>query len=114
MSISYQPKQAQVQDVQLKVQQLVLKTADTEVLSGSGTTTLVVNFGQAISEIRTCLHVDDSASAILVRNAAAIAFNGAPTPPAITPVANSIATITLSVAFENGKDALIIDYVAAE
>ena len=104
MSISYQPKQAQVQDVQLKVQQLVLKTADTDVLSGSGTTTMVVNFGQVISEIRTCLHVDDSAAAILVRNAAAIVFNGA----------NTAATITLSVAFENGKDALIIDYVAAE
>ena len=109
MSISYQPKQAQVQDVQLKVQQLVLKTADTDVLSGSGTTTLVVNFGQVISEIRTCLHVDDSASAILVRNAAAIAFNAGP-----TPAANTVATITLGVAFENGKDALIIDYVAAE
>jgi hypothetical protein len=114
MSISYQPKQAQVQAVQLKVQQLVLTSADTEVLSGTGTTTLTVNFGQAVESVRACLHIDDSAAALIVRNAAQIVFNGAPTPPAITPVVNSIATITLSAAFEAGKDALIIDFVAVE
>lgn len=101
MSISYQPRQAQVQAVQLAVQELVLKTADTDVLSGSGTTTLVVSFGQAISEIRSCLHLDDSASALIVRNQAAISLNAAKT----------VATITLSIAFEDNKDALIIDFV---
>lgn len=104
MSISYQPRQAQVQEVQLKVQQLVLKTADTDVLSGSGTTSVVVNFGQAISEVRACLHLDDSAAALLVRNQAAISLNAAKT----------IATITLSAAFEDNKDSLIIDFVAAK
>lgn len=101
MSISYQPKQAQVQAVQLAVQELVLKTADTDVLSGSGTTTLVVSFGQAISEIRACLHLDDSAAALLVRNQAAISLNAAKT----------VATITLSAAFEDNKDALIVEFV---
>lgn len=109
MSISYQPKQSQVQDVQLKVQQLVLTSADTEVLSGAGTTTLTVTFGQVISSVRGCLHIDDSAATLIVRNQAQIAFNAGP-----SPAANTVATITLSAAFEAGKDALIIDYVAAE
>jgi hypothetical protein len=104
MSISYQPRQAQVQDVQLKVQQLVLKTADTDVLSGSGTTSVVVAFGQAVGEVRACLHLDDSAGSLIVRNQAAISFNAART----------IATITLSIAFEDNKDSLIIDFVASK
>lgn len=104
MSISYQPKQAQVQEVQLKVQELVLKSSDTDVLSGTGTTTLVVSLGQAVSEIRACLHLDDSAAALLVRNQAAISLNAAKT----------VATITLSAAFEADKDALIIEFVASK
>lgn len=104
MSISYQPKQAQVQDVQLKVQQLVLGSVDTDVLSGAGSTTLVVTLGQPISEVRACLHLDDSAGTLIVRNQAQISLNGAKT----------VATITLSAAFEAGKDALILDFVAAE
>ena len=113
MSISYQPRQAQVQDVQLKVQQLVLKSSDTEVLSGGGTTTITVNFSQAISEIRVCLHVRDGVAAPVVIAQSAIAYNAAPVLPAVTPVARSIATITLANALA-ANDALIIDFVAAK
>jgi DNA-binding protein YbaB len=104
MSISYQPKQTQVQAVQLKVQQLVLKSTDNEVLSGAGSTTITVTFGQAIEEIRACIHLDDSAPDVLLVPQSDIVFNGAKT----------VATITLSAALEADKDVLIIDYVAAE
>lgn len=104
MSISYQPKQSQVQAAQLKVQQLVLKSSDNEVLSGAGTTTITVSFGQPIEEVRACLHLDDSAAALIVRNQSQVALNPAKT----------VATITLSAALEAGKDAIIIDFVAAE
>lgn len=107
MSISYQPKQSQVQDVQLKVQQLVLNTDDTAVLSGGGTVTLTVNFAQPISSVRACMHLDDSAGSVLLVPKADIAFNAGP-----SPAANTVATITLGAAFEAAKDALIIDYVA--
>lgn len=108
MSISYQPKQSQVQAVQLKVQQLVLKSSDNEVLSGGGTTTIVVSFGQAVEEIRACMHLRDGVAAPVVVAKAAIAFNAGP-----SPVAKSVATITLANALAP-NDALVLDFVAAE
>ena len=58
MSISYQPKDASVQGLQLKVQELVLKKADA-IVSVSGLD-VTIDLKETISEVRAAIVCDDS------------------------------------------------------
>lgn len=104
MSISYQPKQAQVQSVQLKVQQLVLTLSDTEVVTkaASPSTDVTINIGEVIQEVRAALFCNDSAPAVELVDKANIDLA----------VAKKI-TLTLSEEM-TADDSLIIDYVVSE
>lgn len=98
--MSYQSNQSQVLGLQLKVQKLVVKLGDIGVLSGTGTA-ITVDVGQPLAEIRACLHVDDSAAAVLVVAAASRVVTG------------SSVALTLAQAL-TAADSIILEYVVAE
>jgi hypothetical protein len=62
-----------------------------------------VSFGQAIEEVRACMHVKDGDPSPLTVSKADISLNPAKT----------VATLTLSAALA-ADDAIIIDFVAAK
>lgn len=98
--MSYLSNQAQVQALQLAVQELVLKLADNEIVSVSGSDA-VIKLGQPIKEIRAALFLDDSAATI----APVVAANRA--------VSGSQVTLTLSAPLA-AADAIILEYVIQE
>ena len=81
-------------------QTLVLKKADNQVVSTSGSTA-TINVGQAISEVRCALFVDDSAGT----SAPVVASNRS--------VSGNSVTLTLSAALADA-DCIILGYVVAE
>lgn len=98
--MSYLSLNAAVADVQLKVQSLVLKKADNQVVSTSGSTA-TVDVGQPIQEVRAVLFIDDSAG------------TSAPVTAANRVVSANAVTLTLSAALADA-DCLIVEYVIAE
>ncbi len=98
--MSFQPKSDAVLNVSLKVQSLVLKTSDNEVVSTSGVTA-TIELGETISEIRSAIFVDDSAG------------TAAPVTAANRAVSGTQVVLTLSAAMA-AADAIKIDYVVAE
>lgn len=100
MGASYQAKQDQVLDIQLKVQELVLKLEDNAVISASGST-VTISIGEAISEVRTATFLDDSAGT----NNPVVAANQS--------ISGTNVTLTLSAPMA-AADAVTIKYVVTE
>ena len=101
MSISYQPKDSVLQGLQLKVQELVLKKADAQVVSVSGND-VTIDLKQPIQEVRAAMHCDDSAPAVELIAQADIDLATA-----------NYVTLTLGSALAD-DDAIIIKYVIQE
>ena len=97
--MSYLSKDSGVQGVQLKVQELSLKLGD-PCLSVSGVTA-VVDVKETIQEVRSALHIDDSAGSALVVAAASRVVSG------------TQVTLTLAAA-PTAADCIIVKYVIAE
>jgi|688.fasta_scaffold00313_26 hypothetical protein len=100
MSISYQPKDAAVQGLQLKVQELVVKKADTQMVSVAGLD-VTVDLKEPVQEVRAAIVCDDSVGIYM------IAQSGID-----LSVANKV-TLTLSAALAN-EDCIILKYVIQE
>lgn len=98
--MSYLSNQSQVQSLQLKVQELVVKLADNEVVSVSGNDA-TIDVGQEISEVRAALFLDDSAGTL------------APVVAANRVVSGTEVTLTLSAALA-AADAIILEYVIVD
>ena len=97
MSISYQPKDASVQGLQLKVQELVLKKSDS-IVSVSGLD-VTVDLKETVSEVRAAIVCDDSVGIYMVAQSG-IDLS----------VANKV-TLTLSAALAD-EDCIILKYIA--
>lgn len=100
MSISYQPKDAAVQGLQLKVQELVVKKADTQMVSVVGLD-VTVDLKEPVQEVRAAIVCDDSVGIYM------IAQSGID-----LSVANKV-TLTLSAALAD-EDCIILKYVIQE
>ena len=100
MSISYQPKDAALQGIQLKVQELALKKSDKQVVSVSGLD-VTIDLKEPVLEVRAAIVCDDSVGIYM------IAQSGID-----LSVANKV-TLTLSAALAD-EDCIIIKYVIAE
>jgi hypothetical protein len=96
MSISYQPKDASVQGLQLKVQELVLKESDS-IVSVSGLD-VTIDLKEPVSEIRAAIVCDDSVGIYMIAQAG-IDLS----------VANKV-TLTLSAALAD-NDCIVLKYV---
>ncbi len=100
MSISYQPKDAALQGIQLKVQELALKKSDKQVVSTSGSD-VTIDLKEPVAEVRAAIVCDDSVGIYM------IAQSGID-----LSVANKV-TLTLSAALAD-EDTIILKYVIAE
>lgn len=100
MSISYQPKDAAVQGLQLKVQELVVKKADTQMVSVAGLD-VTVDLKEPVQEVRAAIVCDDSVGIYMIAQAG---IN--------LSVANKV-TLTLSAALAD-NDCIILKYVIQE
>ena len=100
MSISYQPKDAAVQGIQLKVQELVLKKADKQVVSTSGSD-VTIDLKEPVLEVRAAIVCDDSVGIYMIAQAG-IDLS----------VANKV-TLGLSAPLAD-EDSIILKYVIAE
>jgi len=98
--MSFLSTNSAVQDVQLKVQSLVVKKADNQICSTSGSTA-TIDVGQTISEVRCALFIDDSAG------------TSAPVVASNRTVSGSSVTLTLGAALATA-DAIVLEYVVAE
>ena len=99
MSISYQSKDSAVHGLQLKVQELCVKLADSQVVSVSGLD-VTIDVKEAVGEVRSAIHCDDSIGLSLIAQAG-IAVSG------------SQVTLSLSNALA-AADSIILKYVVAE
>lgn len=84
--MSYLSKGSDAQAQQLKVQELVVGFADTQLYTASGST-ITVDCGQTVSAVKNCLFIDDSAGTV------------APVVAASVSISDSDVTLTLSAAF---------------
>lgn len=100
MAISYQSKDDAVLGLQLKVQEICVKTSDVGILSVGAGTTVIVDVQESVKEVRAALHCDDSVGVYLIAQSG-IAISG------------SQITLTLSAAIA-AADSLILKYVVAE
>lgn len=98
--MSYVSTDSNVQDVQLKVQQLVVTLQDNSVVSTSASTA-TIDVKQTIDSVRCALFIDDSAG------------TSAPVTAANRSVSGSTVTLTLSAALA-AADAIILEYVTVE
>lgn len=98
MSISYQPKDSVLQDIQLKVQELVVKKADKQVVS-TNLLTVTVDLKQPIKEIRAAMFCNDSSPGVELVPQADINLS----------VANKV-TLTLSEALAD-EDTIVLKYI---
>jgi hypothetical protein len=101
MSISYQPKDSALQGLQLQVQELVLKLADKQVVSVSGSD-VTIDLKQPIKEVRAAMFCNDSAPGVELVAQADIDLA----------VANKV-TLTLSEPLA-ANDSIVIKYVISE
>jgi hypothetical protein len=100
MSISYQPKDAALQGIQLKVQELALKKSDKQVVSVVGLD-VTIDLKEPVAEVRAAIVCDDSVGIYMIAQAG-IDLS----------VANKV-TLTLSAALAD-EDCIILKYVIAE
>jgi len=100
MSISYQPKDAALQGIQLKVQELALKKSDKQVVSVVGLD-VTIDLKEPVLEVRAAIVCDDSVGIYMIAQAG-IDLS----------VANKV-TLTLSAALAD-EDTIILKYVIAE
>jgi hypothetical protein len=100
MSISYQPKDAALQGIQLKVQELALKKSDKQVVSVVGLD-VTIDLKEPVLEVRAAIVCDDSVGIYMIAQAG-IDLS----------VANKV-TLTLSAALAD-EDCIILKYVIAE
>lgn len=106
MSISYQPKDAAVQGVQLKRQTLVLKKKDANVVSAFETVNPVIELKQEISSDagdEPCAYLIPAAGGPLEAASAALIQNGATTKSQIVLTFGSAPA---------ANDVLVVHYVA--
>ena len=120
MSISYQSKDSAVLGLQLKVQELCVKLADSQVVSVSGSDA-TIDVKEVLADVRCAIHCDDSAAApedgVLLVSKASISYpdsvdpvTGLPTPS--VPGGKRV-TLALSAALA-ADDSIILKYVIAE
>jgi hypothetical protein len=100
MSISYQPKDSVVQAAQLKVQELVLKKADTQIVSVNGLD-VTIDVKELVSECLAAIVLDDSVGIYMIAQAGI----DLATPKKII--------LTLSAALAD-EDTIIVKYVVSE
>jgi hypothetical protein len=100
MSISYQPKDAALQGIQLKVQELALKKSDKQVVSVVGLD-VTIDLKEPVAEVLAAIVCDDSVGIYMIAQAG-IDLS----------VANKV-TLTLSAALAD-DDCIILKYVIAE
>jgi len=100
MSISYQPKDSALQGLQLKVQELVLKKGDKQIVSTSGSD-VTIDLKEPVAEVRAAIVCDDSVGIYMIAQAG-IDLS----------VAKKV-TLTLSAALAD-EDCIILKYVIAE
>lgn len=93
-------KDSSVLDVQNKVQQLVVKLSDSQVVSVSGLVA-TIDVKETLGEVRCALHVDDSAGTV------------APVAAANRSVSGSSVALTLGAALASA-DCIILEYVVQE
>lgn len=91
--MSFYLKDSQAQGIELKVQELVVKSLDSIVTTSGSTATIDV--GQTISEVRGALFIDDSAG------------TSAPVTAANRAVSGTTVTLTLSAALASA-DAIVL------
>jgi hypothetical protein len=99
MSISYQSKDSAVLGLQLKVQELCVKSSDAQIVSVSGLV-VTVDVKEAVKEVRCAIHCDDSVGLALIAQAS-IAISGSQV--ALT-LANALAS----------ADSIVLKYVVQE
>lgn len=107
MSISYQSKDDKVLSVALKVQELCVKLSDGIMAAGAGST-VVIEVGEPVAEVRAALHCDDSASDVVLVPQSGVAIS---TPP--NGVVDSRVTLTLGAAI-TAADSVVLKYVVKE
>lgn len=100
MGMSYQAKDEAVQSVQLKVQELVVKLSDNQVISASASD-VTIDVQESIAEVRCALHMDDSAGTI------------APVVAANQLISGTSVKLTLSAAMA-AADCIVLKYVVSE
>ncbi len=98
--MSFQSKSEPVLNVQLKVQELVVKLADTAVVSTSASNA-TIDIGETISEIRCAIFVDDSAG------------TAAPVVASNRTVSGTTVTLALGAALA-AADCIVLKYVVSE
>jgi hypothetical protein len=120
MSISYQPKDSSVQAQQLKVQELVLQSSDTQIVSISGSDT-VISLGEVLdynakNGVKVALLCDNSAGTVTKIALANIeypeSFNTA-TPPVATPTVpggSQIKLVGVNLS-SDVNDVLVLKYI---
>ena len=104
MSTAYYAKDSGVLAVQLKVQELVLKLSDTQVISASGST-VTVSFAETVTEIRAASHFKDSTAVIYPINAANTSS---------TTTAGATTTVFTLTTAMLAADSFKVSYVCAE
>ena len=116
MSISYQSKDSAVLGLQLKVQELCVKSADAQVVSVSGTD-VTIDVKEVLAEVRCAIHCDDSAPAATLIAQSAITYpdNGLdPLVPGNAQIpGGKRVKLALGVALASA-DSIILKYVVAE
>jgi len=100
MSISYQPKDAALQGIQLKVQELALKKSDKQVVSVVGLD-VTIDLKEPVAEVRAAIVCDDSVGIYMIAQSGI----DLSTPNKVT--------LTLSAALAD-DDCIILKYVIAE
>ena len=100
MSISYQPKDAALQGIQLKVQELALKKSDKQVVSVVGLD-VTIDLKEPVAEVRAAIVCDDSVGIYMIAQSGI----DLSTPNKVT--------LTLSAALAD-EDTIILKYVIAE
>lgn len=110
MSISYQSKDSAVLGLQLKVQEVCVKSSDQVVELGAGTV-VAIDLKESLAEVRAAIHCDDSAPAASLVAQADIVLNAG-----VTGLAGSApgkVRLTLGAALA-ANDSIILKYVVAE
>lgn len=103
MATSYLAKSDATLSVQLKVQEVCVKLSDSAIITASGST-VTVNIGEQVSEVRSAIFLDDSAG------------TAAPVTAAnqnLTSASTGVVVFTLSAAMASA-DSLTVKYTCPE
>ncbi len=103
MATSFQAKSADVQNVQLKVQEVCVRLSDTSIVSVSAND-VTIDFGEVLSQVRLATFFDDSAGT----NAPVVASN-----QTFTAGTSTTLKLAIGAAMASG-DSITVKYVTDE